>query len=390
MAKQPNFLLGNGHRLTSPVQVSRMGDNREPPYSFNEARDRLVTQFESAAARFAELPPLACPDGYAVGVITLHPEYTAKSYFPANLLREAGMEAIGSRPARVTPEKWKKKKAPEDSPTTELFVAARRDDFSTLAEELGSWNDTSRGAKELFEVEAFRAPKPADRIQKMTKRKDSPLLEVVLHTSGIPNPGHILEAFEAFAESLELAPDLDRRLNLGIPPEIDGVVRRGFVSSVRCSISAWCGEECRICRGRTMVAVPHDSFNSTFRTYERCIACHGTGRTPGHGPDIVARHPVERVEITGLEPMPSGPGRGAVWYWIAGVLPAGLIPHMNQAVRENPDAYALGSHAAFPTREDALVALSDAAIRWARAEAVRRGLVPDLWGAERKSTLTVT
>lgn len=215
MAKQPNFLLGNGHRLTSPVQVGRMGDSREPPYSFGEARDRLANQFKSAAASFAELPPLACPDGYAVGVITLHPEYTAKSYFPANLLREARMEAIGSRPARVTPDKWKKKKAPEESPTTELFVAARRDDFSSLARELTGWSEARRGANELFEIEAFRAPKPADRIQKLSKRKDSPLLEVVLHTSGIPNPDHILEAFEAFAESLNLDPDLDRRFEVG-------------------------------------------------------------------------------------------------------------------------------------------------------------------------------
>src|SRR5208282_308479 len=109
MPKQPNFLLGNGHRLTSPVKVSKMPGEKEPPYNFTQARDRLSAQFGVAAASFRELPALACPDGYAVGIVTLHPEYAAKSYFPADLLREARMEAIGSRPARVTPEKWNKK-----------------------------------------------------------------------------------------------------------------------------------------------------------------------------------------------------------------------------------------------------------------------------------------
>ena len=38
---------------------------------------------------------------------------------------------------------------------------------------------------------------------------------MVLHTSGIPNPDHILQAFEAYARSLNLRPDLDRRFEVG-------------------------------------------------------------------------------------------------------------------------------------------------------------------------------
>jgi hypothetical protein len=41
------------------------------------------------------------------------------------------------------------------------------------------------------------------------------VLEVVLHTTGVPNPGRILEAFEAYVRSLELKPDLDRRFEVG-------------------------------------------------------------------------------------------------------------------------------------------------------------------------------
>ncbi len=215
MAKQPNFLLGNGHRLTSPVRVTKMPGEKLAPYPFSEARDRLIGQISAAATDFRDLPDLACPDDYAVGIITLHPEYTAKSYFPVALLREARMEAIGSRPAKVTPVKWGKKAPPEESPTTELFVAARRTDFTDLAQSLPNWNESHPGAKELFEVEAFRAPKHEDRVQTISERRDAPLLEIVLHTNGMPKPRRILEAFEAYADSLDLEPDLDRRFEVG-------------------------------------------------------------------------------------------------------------------------------------------------------------------------------
>ncbi len=215
MAKQPNFLLGNGHRLTSPVRIGKNMEPKPPPYDLTEAKGRLASQFSAATAKFAELPAAACPDGYAVGLITLHPEYTAKSYFPADLLKEARMEAIGSRPSRVTPEKWNKKRDPEDSPTTEIYVAARREDFSAFAKGLRSVTEVDKSARDLFKVEAFRAPHPTDRVQRIRKRVDEPMLEVVLHTSGIPRPARILEAFEAYAESLELKPDLDRRFEVG-------------------------------------------------------------------------------------------------------------------------------------------------------------------------------
>ena len=215
MAKQRNFLLGNGHRLTSPVRIGKRIEPKASPYDLQTAKTRLATQFQQAALSFAELPEAACPDGYTVGLITLHPEYTAKSYFPADLLKEARMEAIGSRPATVKPAAWTKKKTPEDAPTTDLFVAARRSDFAAFAKQLPTITETEKSVKDLFKVEAFRAPQPADRIQRLRKKTDTPMLEVVLHTTGMPRPTRILEAFEAYAQSFNLVPELDRRFDVG-------------------------------------------------------------------------------------------------------------------------------------------------------------------------------
>jgi hypothetical protein len=186
-----------------------------PPYAFSEARARLVPQFLETVRTFQELPAAACPDNYAVALITLHPEYTAKSYFPGDLLREARLEAIGSRPARIQPEKWKKKREPEEAETTQLFVAARRDEFAAIARELPHWPENHSGANQLFELENLRPVLAKDRMLPMASKSKELLLEVVLHTSGIPNPDHILQAFEAYAQTLNLKPDLDRRFEVG-------------------------------------------------------------------------------------------------------------------------------------------------------------------------------
>ena len=50
MAKQRNFLLGNGHRLTSPVAIKKGMEPKDPPYDFAAAKGRLESKFADAAA----------------------------------------------------------------------------------------------------------------------------------------------------------------------------------------------------------------------------------------------------------------------------------------------------------------------------------------------------
>jgi hypothetical protein len=159
MAKQPNFLLGNGHRLTSQVKIGKGIEPKDPPYDLSQAKERLTGQFTKAVSALNQLPESACPDGYAVGLITLHPQYTAKSYFPGDLLKEARMEAIGSRPSAITPEKWTKKGKPEESPTTQLFVAARREDFGRFARDLPAVSQFNKSSRDLFKIETFQGRK---------------------------------------------------------------------------------------------------------------------------------------------------------------------------------------------------------------------------------------
>lgn len=151
------------------------------------------------------------------------------------------------------------------------------------------------------------------------------------------------------------------------------LVERGFVSSVRCSLAAWRGEECELCRGQGMNDYYSDIDGRGIMSLP-CIKCRGTRRIPGHGAETVAKHPVTRVEFTDREPLEVFP---ETWCWSFGVSEPHRIPvEVFLLLRENAKG---AERIDFPSRESALAALSAAAIRWARAEAVRRELVPDVW-----------
>ena len=104
MPKQ-NFLLGRGERLTEDVTVRSGGGPKQAPYTFSEARTRLTPMLGQAVKEVDALPADACPRDQVVLSLTLNPEYIAKSYFPAELLRDVGVEVVGSRPKKVKPEK---------------------------------------------------------------------------------------------------------------------------------------------------------------------------------------------------------------------------------------------------------------------------------------------
>lgn len=216
MAPQRNLLLGNGHHLTTDVQIIKGMDPPPPPYTFAEARTRLTTQVARTVKDFATLPDAACPEDFAVGVITIHPQYTAKSFFPGTLLREAGLEPLGSRPTTVTPDKVRNERKPKEAETVQLYVATRRDNFATFAKQLPNWTEARRGASELFEIEQIRAVTTKDKVVPIkSKDKEDVLLEVVLHTGGDLTTDFILQRFSEYAASLESEPAFGKRFEIG-------------------------------------------------------------------------------------------------------------------------------------------------------------------------------
>ena len=221
MAEMKNYLLGYGERLTERLDPPRTRPVKKDWYSFTEAKTRLTPRISAVAENVEALPAEACPHDETVAVITMHPSYLAKSYFPGGLLHTVGLEAVGSRSRRVVPDKGAKvlrkktdkeqvKPKPVETPTAEIFVAGTRRNFRRWATSVGNWSESREGAEELIRVENVYFAPPEDRLQRVRSTKDAPLLEVVLHAP----EDYVIEGFRDYMQSLDVRIDLDRRFQI--------------------------------------------------------------------------------------------------------------------------------------------------------------------------------
>ncbi len=209
MAEPRNYLLGYGERLTESVEIPGSGGPKKAPYSFEEARMRIISMMETTATAIDNLPEKACPNGEVVAAVTLHPEYFAKSYFPHGFLRAARFRAIGSRARKLRPEKRSRGRTPEEAVTTELFVAGKRSSFHQLVDQLPNWTPSSTGYKNLPAIERVSPVDANERIRPFTKGESWLPLEAVLHASEQPHDRFILKGFKSYLEELDLEPDLE-------------------------------------------------------------------------------------------------------------------------------------------------------------------------------------
>ncbi|MFI4971035.1 MAG: S8 family peptidase [Hyphomicrobiales bacterium] len=189
---------------------------KKQAYSFQMAVARLEPMVHVVAANLSELPGIACPNDEAVTVITLHPEWVAKSYHPQQLLSDYGLRQVGSRPVFNQPDKWAKLGNPEESITTDLYVAGKRDAFNRWARDLRE--DPSRVNPQIQQLELVSSPRAEDRLRNLVETSPGSfpaLIEVVLHASESNQDQYILTGFNDYAESLGIETDLQRRLHAG-------------------------------------------------------------------------------------------------------------------------------------------------------------------------------
>ena len=83
MPENTRFLLGYGERLTERVAAPGGGNPTVPAYTFEEAIARLNPMLSVTSENLIALPNQACPNDEAVSVLTLHPQWIAKSSSPA-------------------------------------------------------------------------------------------------------------------------------------------------------------------------------------------------------------------------------------------------------------------------------------------------------------------
>ncbi|MCC5655361.1 S8 family peptidase, partial [Nostoc sp. XA013] len=244
MAENRNFLLGKGERLTEPVLPAGRKVSRDAPYTFEEARDRLKPMVESAINRMSDLPAAAKPGNQVVASILLNPEYIAKSYYPESILKAYGLRAVGSKPARIKPEKRSFDREPTEKPTSELFVAGPVSSFRRFLTDLESSAISQAVQVDLPALEKLDAVNPESKIKGSPTPTDGNIvpLEVVLHASEFRSDLHIIGAFQDYLKTMGLQADLEHRFHAGglcflrmrAPlHQIDEIAKFSFLRAIR-------------------------------------------------------------------------------------------------------------------------------------------------------------
>lgn len=211
MGRQLNFLLGQGRRLTDPIAAPRRNSDRTPPYDFAEARARLSSMIAVAGEEARRLTADECPRGDVVAVLTLHPQSLAKSYHPTRFIGLAEFEQLGSRPARVEPEKWSRNRDPAAAETTDLFVSVQRKRLERLSSIVQGWQEYEISADELSRVERIRLMTEQDRVRVADLEENA--FECVLHQT--EDDQELLRLFVEFAARRDAEVFPDRRIHAG-------------------------------------------------------------------------------------------------------------------------------------------------------------------------------
>ncbi|MBF0341167.1 MAG: S8 family peptidase [Magnetococcales bacterium] len=196
-----NFLIGRGELLTSDIPPVLRGGDKAEVYSLEEAQKRLTPQLIATANEIDQLPSAACPGDYGVVCMTMNPAYIARSYFPTALLRFCGLESVGSRTVKVTPQRWSKKDQPKESSTTELFIVGQRSFFRKMNVWASSLKEGSAPALDLARIERFHAFSSTERIVTLGDSEDG-YFEVGIHLIQSEERKFSQGFFIKYAESL--------------------------------------------------------------------------------------------------------------------------------------------------------------------------------------------
>ncbi|MHB8063629.1 MAG: hypothetical protein ACYDG2_13520, partial [Ruminiclostridium sp.] len=202
MARENNFLLGHGERLTYKVNVPHIGGPKNPPYEHNVAVKRISGFLSNANGYYDSLPDSACPNGEVTAVITMHPRYISKSDFPTKLIQQFGLRAVGGKTEVITPDAWGIENHPQEAISDEIFVVGKKSAYLKWAKDINNWLPDNTLSQYLPSIEKIRPYEENEKIimslVNNNEENDKNLLEVVLHDSGVSN---ILDAFLSYVNN---------------------------------------------------------------------------------------------------------------------------------------------------------------------------------------------
>lgn len=171
MAKKTNYLIGKAEELAKITPPPKMDPQSRDLYTIDEVVGRLKPQLSKVNKEFSNLDDNLCPRRYAVAKMTLHPSFIAKGHFPKQLLRDMGVRSIGSKATEIKPDKWMRKGPPEKSPSTDLFIAGKIENFLDFEKKLLGFTKESYAAQDLMKVWSFESIPAASKLKENSSSK---------------------------------------------------------------------------------------------------------------------------------------------------------------------------------------------------------------------------
>lgn len=152
-------LLAGGELLSAKVQrVGKPQGDKFHPFSLDEAHRILSPQAEALRDGLDKLPA-ALRGRHVLFEATLHPNYLASSYYPAEVIEGMDLYVVGTRSERA-PLKTAKREKP-DEPTKTFIIAGEPDKVVAFAKVVETKPDAAtKKWEQLREFRDIGLPKP--------------------------------------------------------------------------------------------------------------------------------------------------------------------------------------------------------------------------------------
>lgn len=208
-----NLLIGHGERLLQDGAWPTSGRTKPEPYSLEQQRSLFVPVLDRLASLARETEQSLMPRGEVAAKLTIHPQFLAKSYFPATLLTSSGLRLIGSRATDVMPRRMVRSAEPKEMPTATLIVAGTERDYARASQLLQSAELSAALIGQFNRLERVEPFAAADRKRGLDLAHFDGWAETVLHASF--QDRDVLDAFVQRVRQLGGEVDRDRARTVG-------------------------------------------------------------------------------------------------------------------------------------------------------------------------------
>lgn len=178
-------ILYNGQTYAKPVTKSSGGGSKQMKYTYEEARDFVLSDIANAKTNLKQMPSSSrLPNEVVVGIV-MQPEFSAKSYYPNSLFdldsEKFGLKEIGSRIYKN--DKSESEKRHEASSSKMFFVRATEESLTKFENQLNKnvLTITKGFQEDIQKISSIDILEGNDQILGFSSDWQSGKIEAVLH-----------------------------------------------------------------------------------------------------------------------------------------------------------------------------------------------------------------